>query len=64
MNSEGWFESKGILQDTSENARRRSRQRKCSMDDVEEWTCLPMPELEKKKKTDSFLQKRLEEDLY
>ena len=37
--------SKTILQGTLEGGRRRSRQRKCWMDNVKEWTSLPMPEL-------------------
>ena len=37
--------SKAILQGTLEGERRRSRQRKCWMDDTTEWTFLPMAEL-------------------
>ena len=37
--------SKTILQGTLEGAGHRGRQRKRWMDNVEEWTCLPMPEL-------------------
>ena len=48
-----WFEhvtrrdslSKTILQGTLKAGRRRGWQRKCWMDDIKEWTCLPMPEL-------------------
>ena len=34
-----------ILQGTLDAVRRRSRQRKCWMDNIKEWTPLPMPEL-------------------
>ena len=37
--------SETILQDTLEGGRRRGRQRKCWMDNIKEWTSLPMPEL-------------------
>ena len=37
--------SKAILQDTFEGGRRRGRQRKCWMDNIKEWTSLPVPEL-------------------
>ena len=37
--------SKSILQGTLEGGRRRGRQRKCRMDNIKEWTPLPMPEL-------------------
>ena len=37
--------SNTVLQDTVEGGRRRGRQRKCWMDNVKEWTTLPMPEL-------------------
>ena len=37
--------SKTILQGTLEGGRRRGRQRKCCMDNIKEWTSLPMPEL-------------------
>ncbi len=37
--------SKTILQGTLEGGRRRGRQRKCWMDNIKEWTSLPMPEL-------------------
>ena len=37
--------SKTILQGTWEGGRRRGRQRKCWMDNLKEWTYLPMPEL-------------------
>ena len=37
--------SKTILQDTLEGGRRRDWQRKCWMDNIKEWTFLPMPEL-------------------
>ena len=37
--------SKTILQGTLEGERRRGRQKKCWMDDVKEWTSMPMPEL-------------------
>ena len=37
--------SKTILQGTWEGGRRRGRQRKCWMHNIEEWTSLPMPEL-------------------
>ena len=37
--------SKTILQDTLEGGRRRGQQRKRWMDDVNEWTSLPMSEL-------------------
>ena len=48
-----WFEyvirhdslSKTILQGTLEGGRRCGRLRKCWMDNVEEWTSLPVPEL-------------------
>ena len=36
--------SRTILQGTLEGGRRRGRQRKCGMDNIEEWTYLPMPE--------------------
>ena len=49
--------SKTILQGTLEGGRRRGRQRKCWMDNIREWTSLPMPEL----LTRTSLQKRLEE---
>ena len=63
-----WFEhvtrhdslSKPILQGTSERGRRRGRQRKCWMDNIKEWTSLPLAEL----LTRALLQKRLEEDLF
>ena len=51
--------SKTILQDTLEGGRRRGRQRKYWMDNINEWTSLPMPETAHK----GFLQKRLEDDL-
>ena len=34
-----------ILQGTLEGGRRRGRQRKCWMDNIKEWSSLPMPEL-------------------
>ena len=34
-----------ILQGTLEGGQRRGRQRKCRMDNIKEWTFLPMPEL-------------------
>ena len=34
-----------LLQGTFEGERRRSRQRKCWMDNIKEWTALPTPEL-------------------
>ena len=34
-----------IFQGTLENGRRRGRHRKCWMDNIIEWRCLPMPEL-------------------
>ena len=37
--------SKTTLQGTLEGGRRRGRQRKCWMDNIKEWTSLPMPEL-------------------
>ena len=37
--------SKTIFQGTLEGGRRRGRQGKCWMDNVKEWTSLPMPEL-------------------
>ena len=37
--------SKTILQDTLEGGRRHGRQRKCWVDNIKEWTSLPMPEL-------------------
>ena len=37
--------SKTILQGTLEGGRRYGRQRKCWMDNIKEWTSLPMPEL-------------------
>ena len=37
--------SKTILQGTLKGGRRRGRQRKCWMDNIKEWTFLPMPEL-------------------
>ena len=37
--------SKTILQGTLEGGRRRGRQRKCCMDNIKEWTSLPMPKL-------------------
>ena len=37
--------SKTILQGTLEGGRRRGRQRKCWMDNIKEWTSLPIPEL-------------------
>ena len=37
--------SKTILQGTLGGGRRRGRQRKCWMDNIKEWTSLPMPEL-------------------
>ena len=37
--------SKTLLQGTLEGERRRGRQRKCWMDNIKEWTYLPMPEL-------------------
>ena len=36
--------SKIILRDTLEGGRRHGRQRKCWMDNIKEWTSLPMPE--------------------
>ena len=36
---------KTILQGTLEGGRRRGRQRKCWMNNIKEWTSLPMPEL-------------------
>ena len=51
--------SKTILQDTLEGGWRRGRQRKCWMDNIKNWTSLPMSELLK----NGLLQKRLEEDL-
>ena len=52
----GWFGhatrhdslSKTILQGNLEGGRRRGRQRKCWMDNINEWTYLPMPELLKR----------------
>ena len=37
--------SKTILQGTLEGGRCRGRQRKCWMDNIKEWTSLPIPEL-------------------
>ena len=37
--------SKTILQGTLEGGQRRGRKRKCWMDNLKEWTSLPMPEL-------------------
>ena len=37
--------SKIILRDTLASGRRRDRQRKCWMDNIKEWTSLPIPEL-------------------
>ena len=37
--------SETVLQGTLEGGRRRGRQRKCWMDNVKEWTSLPVPEL-------------------
>ena len=37
--------SKNILQGTVEGGRRRGQQRKCRMDNIKEWTFLPVPEL-------------------
>ena len=37
--------SKTILHSTLEGGRRRGRQRKCWMDNIREWTSLPVPEL-------------------
>ena len=37
--------SKTILQGTLENGRRLGRQKNCWMDNIKEWTSLPMPEL-------------------
>ena len=37
--------SKTILQGTLAGGRRRGQQRKCWMDNIKEWTLLPMPEL-------------------
>ena len=37
--------SRTILQGTLEGGRRRDRQRKCWMDNIKEWTSLPMQEL-------------------
>ena len=37
--------SKATFQDALEGGRRRGRQRKCCMDNVKEWTSLPMPEV-------------------
>ena len=37
--------SKTILQGTLEGGRLRGRQRKCWMENIKEWTLLPMPEL-------------------
>ena len=51
--------SKTVLQGTLEGGRHRVRQRKCSMDNMKEWTSLPMPELAH----NGLLQKRLKEDL-
>ena len=51
--------SKTIFQGTLGGGRRRGRQRKCWMNDVKEWTSLPMPELAH----NGLLQKRLKEDL-
>ena len=50
---------KTILQGTLEGRRRLGRQRKCWMDNIEEWTSLPMP----KTAHDDLPRKRLEEDL-
>ena len=36
---------KTILQGTLEGGRRRGRQKKCWIDNIKEWTSLPMPEL-------------------
>ena len=47
--------SKVILLGTLEDGRRRGRQRKYWMDNVKEWTSVPMLK--------GLLQKRLEEDL-
>ena len=49
-----------ILQDTG--GRRRGRQRKCWMDNIKDWTSLPMPELQQGPPTKTKT-KRLEEDL-
>ena len=44
-----WFghvtRNDSLFQGTLEGGRRRRRQRKCWMDNVKEWTSLPMPEL-------------------
>ena len=37
--------SKTILRGSLEGGRRRGRQRKCCMENIKEWTSLPMPEL-------------------
>ena len=37
--------SKTILQGTLEDGRCRSRQKKCRIDNIKQWTSLPMPEL-------------------
>ena len=37
--------TKPVLRGTLEGGRRRDRQRKCWMDNIKEWTSLPMPEL-------------------
>ena len=37
--------SRTIPQSTLEGGRRRGRQRKCWMDNIKEWTYLPLPEL-------------------
>ena len=51
--------SKTILQGTLAGGQRRCRQRKWWMDNIKEWTSLPVPKL----LTRAPLQKRLEEDL-
>ena len=40
--------SKTILRGTLEKGRRRGRQKRCWMDNIKEWTSLPMPELLKR----------------
>ena len=51
--------SKTLLQDVLEGGQHRGRQRKCWMDNVKEWTNLPMPEL----LTMAFHRKGWKEDL-
>ena len=49
---------KAIPQDTFKGGRRLGQWGKCLLDNIKEWTSLPLPEVHK-----GLLQKRLEEDL-